>query len=89
MASAGLRHPQVDVDLDVVIGQIEHTGQYQLDASDQSKLRPHKKIFAEWPEQPPDNHLQIFVRLPSGLGSPNVVYDGRECCMRLFALADI
>jgi hypothetical protein len=28
-------------------------------------LRPEEKIFAVWPEPPPDTHLHIFVELPT------------------------
>jgi hypothetical protein len=85
MASAGLRHPQVDVDLGEVERKLDES-EYQLDANDQRGLWANKTISQVWPESPHNEQLRVFVRLSSGMGSPTRVHAG-ECFIRLFALA--
>src|SRR5712671_5393802 len=84
MASAGLLHPQIDVNLEEVEDSITE-GQYRPNVN--NPLLARKRISDVWPAQPPDDHLHVFVSLPSGMGSPTLAYDGGECFIRLFALA--
>ena len=72
MASAGLLHPQVHVDMDAVENRISNGG-YQPDANDQPQPLQTVLIITSplsdvWPEPPPDRHLHIFVRLPHRAG---------------------
>ena len=46
--------------------------------SDDRPLFSREKISDVWPEQPPDNHLHIFVSLPGGVGNRS------ECGICLF-----
>ena len=63
MAPAGFLHPQVDVDLDDVNVENEiRSGRYRPNADGQH-LQEHIKNSAVWPEQPPDNHLSVYVGL--------------------------
>jgi hypothetical protein len=67
MASAGSLHPQVNVDLATVYGELGDTQQYKLDVNDQRhqrRLWPDEKIFTVWPEPPPDGYLHLFVSNP-------------------------
>src|SRR5260370_5027357 len=61
MAPAGFLHPQVDVDLDDVENDIR-SGRYLPNADDQ-QLQEYRIISAVWPEQPPLNHLSVYVSL--------------------------
>lgn len=72
MASAGLSHTQVDVDIDAVGDQIRR-GEYQPDATDQPQLLQTMKTIVSpisevWPEPPPKLHLHVFIRLPDVAG---------------------
>ena len=82
MASAGLLHPQIDVNP----REIKDLIRYRPSDNDQS-LDAMETISDVWPAQPPNKHLHVFVSLPSGMGSPTLAYDGGECFIRLFALA--
>ena len=58
-------HPQIDVDpRDRGIKDLIRDGQYQL-SDDGQPLDPMEKISNIWPGQPPDDHLHVFVGLPS------------------------
>jgi hypothetical protein len=61
MASIGLLHPQVDVDLDSVMGAI-FCGQYQPDVKDEL-LPPHREISNVWSKQPPRQNLHVFITM--------------------------
>jgi hypothetical protein len=75
MASAGLLHPQVDVNYNEEMGRKIKAGQYRPTPNDQV-LDPMEIISDVWPAGPPHRHLHVFVSLPRG-----------ECCIRLLALA--
>jgi hypothetical protein len=49
-----------------------YAGKYRPNASDQ-QLRPIEKISQVWPAQPHDDHLHVFVRVPSETDSPPLV----------------
>jgi hypothetical protein len=68
------------------VGRKLYESEYQLDANDQRRLLANETISQAWPESPPNEQLRVFVRLPSGMGSPTLVQEG-ECFIRLFALA--
>ena len=67
MAPAGLLHPQTDVALELVKGEI-FNGQYRPNASDQQlpELRSRERISAVWPEQPSYDNLHVFITPPPG-----------------------
>lgn len=72
MASAGLLHMQVDVDINAVEDKIR-SSEYQPDANDQPRLLQTMKTMTSpisevWPEPPPNSHLHIFIRLPDVAG---------------------
>ena len=48
-------------------------------------LRTRVKISDVWNEQPPDQHLHVFVSLPGGIDRPMLVHNGGECFMRVNA----
>ena len=86
MASAGLLHPQIDVDpRDPGIKDLIRNGQYQL-SDDGQPLDPMAKLSNTWPGQPHDDRLHVFVSLPAA-DSPTIDYDGGECFIRRFASA--
>ena len=65
--NVGLSHPQVDVDArDEAIEERINDGQYQppLPAK---PLNAWEKISATWPGPPKEDHLQVFISLPSTL----------------------
>ncbi len=64
MAPAGLLHPQTDVALELVEGDI-YNGQYRPNASDR-QLQSREQISAVWPEQPSYDNLHVFITLPPG-----------------------
>jgi hypothetical protein len=64
MAPAGLLHPQTDVALELVEGDI-FNGQYRPNASDR-RLFPEERISAVWPEQPSYDNLHVFITPPPG-----------------------
>jgi hypothetical protein len=66
-----------------VVSDKIRAGLYQLDAN-QRQLRGHDKIFKEWPEPPPADHLHFVVTLPGGVGTPYRVGAGGECSKCLF-----
>jgi hypothetical protein len=72
MASAGLLHPQVNVDFNAVEDQIMR-GEYRPDANDQP-LQTLKAIISRisevWPKPPPHDHLHVFVGLPVEVDNP-------------------
>lgn len=75
MASAGLLHPQVNVDLDAVEDEIIMRGEYRPDANDQSQplhtVKGRTSLISEvWPEPPPHGHLHVFVGRPGVVDSP-------------------
>ena len=53
MASAGSSHPQVNVDLATVYGEIGDARQYKLDANDQRRLGPEEKSSQYGPSHLP------------------------------------
>lgn len=57
-------------------------GRYWPNANDQP-LRARKTISDVWPEQPPYDHLHVFIGLPAGVGK----LTAEECFIRLFAPA--
>jgi hypothetical protein len=63
------------------------SGQYWPSINDRV-LEEEEIISIVWPEEPPINHLHIFISLPDldVEGSPTRVLGG-ECFMRLFVLA--
>ena len=63
MASTDPLHPQVDVSLASVKDAIS-SGKYQPNVKDEP-LSAETAIFKIWSEQPSDNNLHVFVRLPS------------------------
>jgi len=62
-----LLHPQTDVALELVGGEI-FDGQYRPNASDQQlrELQPWERISAVWPEQPGYDNLHVFITPPPG-----------------------
>jgi hypothetical protein len=63
MAPAGFLYPQVDADLDANdVEDAIRNGRYRPNADDR-QLQAHKTIATVWPEQPPNNHLSVYVGL--------------------------
>jgi hypothetical protein len=75
MASAGLLHPQVDVNYDEEMREKIKADQYRPAPNDRV-LDAMEIISQVWPARPPHGHLHVFALLPRG-----------ECCIRLLALA--
>jgi hypothetical protein len=75
--------PQVNVNLVGILAKIA-AGEYEPTLNDQV-LCASRSISTEWPEQPHDGHLHIFVRVPGAGGSPTLLQG--EFSMCLFALA--
>ncbi len=68
MSPAGLWHPQVDIDFHEAQKKFT-AGENHLPPSEE--LSAYRSISSVWPEQPPHDHLHIFIR-PFHLGvSPN------------------
>ena len=73
MASAGSLHLQVDVNHDEVRDKVK-ARKYQP-ASSSKVLNQTSRVFKEWPTPPHNDHLQVFVALPSVLSSPSLAHD--------------
>jgi hypothetical protein len=72
MASAGVLHPQVNVDLDAVKDKIIR-GKYRPDANDQPEPLQTvdaitSRISEVWSDPPPHGHLHVSVTLPEADG---------------------
>jgi len=55
--------PQVDIDLTPYITDVDSLG--LLEASNGQLLQPWETVSHHWPNQQPDNHLHVIVKLPA------------------------
>ncbi len=85
MAPAGLLHLQVDVNIQTIEELIE-TRQYPGPSNGQL-LRKVDPISDVWPSQPPKTHLNVYVRLPDGVGGSTIVASNSEYFTCLLVLA--
>jgi hypothetical protein len=61
-----LLHPQTDVGLDEEIDDRIRAGQYQPQLPPKP-LSAQKRISGVWPNLPPDDHLHVYIGLPTEL----------------------
>jgi hypothetical protein len=60
-----LLHPQTDVGFDDEIDDRISAGQYQPQLPPKP-LSARERISDVWPNLPPDDHLHVFISLPTG-----------------------
>jgi hypothetical protein len=74
MSSVGLLHPQIDVeDRNPAIEERIMAGQYQPQPFPPEPLFAMHKISVVWPGPPPEDHLHIFITLPTGTSHTSTV----------------